>query len=567
MRYLLMVTGWALAMAGPVQAAHTIHAGALTSDYVLSPQIQGGDLTALDVELRFHVDGKGMARLDLPDHWGGGEHLYDHLEGLSLAGATRVETPEPQTRLIHAKPYALITVRYRIKANLKAGQWPDADHQSEPAVGPAYFHLFGQSTFATVDGRDDDPATFRWAGADGWTFVSALEAMDGLHVDDIVNSAAIAGKAVHVDALRTAHTNLRIASIGDFGYDLGAFNADIAKVITTEQAFWDDGQRAFVVILSPVSDVGQFIRGTGEHGAFDMMTTAAVPETMLKTTLAHEYFHTWNPLALGGPEPGGMSGYWFSEGLTDYYGRKMALRAGIIDLKGFVEAWNDTLGRYAASPVRTAPNSTIATDFWSNPDAGFLAYDRSSALAIQWNRDWHGKGVTLDRFMLAMRDAAKTDPAYGQKAFTERAQTVAASLGVDVGGDIEHHIVLGEPVHLGEDAFGGCLKVVDKDVAAIDFGYDAEKSIASGVFTGVEPDSNAYRAGLRDGMVRLARLGGDPGDSTVPFSFKVRDTDGTEKVITYLPQGKAHFTRQMVVIPDGLSTEALAACTAMVAAY
>ncbi len=567
MRYLFVAAGCVLAIGGPARAAHTIHGGALTSDYALSPQMQAGELTALDVELRFKTDGKGLARLDLPDHWGGAEHLYEHLDALTIAGAIKVDTPEPQTRLIHARPFALITVRYRLKANLKLGQWPDADHQSEPAIGPAYFHLFGQSTFAMVDGRDDDPATFHWAGADGWTFASALEPADGLRVDDVANSAAIAGKAVHIETVKTAHTALRIASIGDFSYDLNAFNGDIAKVIGTEQAFWDDGQPAFVVTLSPVSDRGQFIRGTGEHGAFDMMTTADVREVMLKTTLAHEYFHTWNPLALGGPEPGETSGYWFSEGLTDYYGRKMALRAGIIDLKGFADAWNDTLGRYATLPVRAAPNSLIASDFWKNPDAGFLAYARGSTLAVQWNQAWRGKGVTLDRFMLAMREAAKADPAFSQKAFTERAQAVAATLGVDAGGDIESNVVLGAPVHLSPEAFGGCLKVVDRDVAVVDFGYDAEKSVASGVFTGVELDSNAYKAGLRDGMVRLARLGGDPGDSTVPFSFKVRDADGTEKVITYLPQGKTHFPRQQIVIPDGLSPQALEACTVAVAAY
>ena len=567
MRYLFMVVGLAVAMAGPARAAHTIHAGALTSDYVLSPRIEGGALTALEVELRFHADAKGQARLDLPDHWGGGRHFYERLQDLTVAGAASVDTPEPQTRLIHARPYAAITVHYRIAANLKAGQWPDMDHQSDPAVGPDYFHVFGQSIFAAVDGRDDDPATFHWAGADGWTFVSALEPAEGLRVTDVVDSAAIAGKAVHVDTLKTAHTDLRIASIGDFSYDLGAFNADIGKVIAAEQAFWDNGQPAFVVTLSPVSDAGQAIRGTGGRASFDMMTTPAVPEVMLKTTLAHEYFHTWNPFALGGPEPGAASGYWFSEGVTDYYGRKMALRAGIIDLAGYVGAWNDTLSRYAASPVRTAPNSTIASDFWSNPEAGFLAYDRGSALAVQWNHDWRGKGVTLDRFLQALREAAKADAAFGQKPFTERVEGVARGLGIDVADDLAHHVVEGQPVHLSEDAFGGCLKVADQDVAAIDFGYDAEKSVASGVFTGVEPDSNAYRAGLRDGMVRLARLGGDPNDSRVPFSFKVRAADGTEKVITYLPQGQAHFTRQQVTIPQGLAAQALAACTAAVAAY
>jgi predicted metalloprotease with PDZ domain len=572
MRYALMAAGLFLATTAQARPVSHHPDAPPASDYVLSPEMQGDALTALDVELRFQADATGLTRLNLPDHWGGGQHLYDHIDQLNITGATTVEAPQPQTRLIHSKPHATISVRYRIAATLHAGEWPTMDHAADPAIGPDYFHVFGQSLFASVDGWESAPATFHWTGLPGWTFASALEPASGLRVADVVNSAAIAGKAVHVDDLRTKHTDLRVASIGDFTFDLNSFNADIGKAVAAEQAFWGDGQPRFVVTLSPVSDPGEALRGTGENGAFDMVTTPAVPEVMLKTTLAHEYFHTWNPAALGGPEPGSTSGYWFSEGLTDYYGRKLALRAGIIDVKGYVEAWNDTLSRYAASPLRTAPNSVIARDFWSDPDAGFLAYDRGSILAAQWNHDWRIKGVTLDTFMQAMRDAAKADSGkadfgFGKQAFITRVRAVTAKLGLDAGEDLNRHITQGEPVHLSADAFGGCLKVIDEDVAVVDFGYDAEKSIASGVFAGVEPDSNAYRAGLRDGMTRLERLGGDPGDSRVPFSFRVRDANGAESVITYLPQGKAHFTRQRIVIPDGLDTQALMACQSTVAAY
>jgi hypothetical protein len=41
----------------------------------------------------------------------------------------------------------------------------------------------------------------------------------------------------------------------------------------------------------------------------------------------------------------------------------------------------------------------------------------------------------------------------------------------------------------------------------------------------------------------------------------------TQTVITYLPQGKAHFTRQRIIIPDGLSPDAQAACRSDVAAF
>ncbi len=80
---------------------------------------------------------------------------------------------------------------------------------------------------------------------------------------------------------------------------------------------------------------------------------------------------------------------------------------------------------------------------------------------------------------------------------------------------------------------------MSQQVPVLDFGYDAENTMASGVFAGVESDSNAYRAGLRDGMKRLAILGGDPGDSSVPFRFRVRD-DADRHYLFAAGQGPLH---------------------------
>jgi len=84
------------------------------------------------------------------------------------------------------------------------------------------------------------------------------------------------------------------------------------------------------------------------------------------------------------------------------------------------------------------------------------------------------------------------------------------------------------------------------------------------VFAGVDPAGKAYAAGLRDGMTRIDRKGGDPFDSSVPVTFVVRDAAGRTLSITYLPQGKTSHIRQRVVVPAGLSDAARATCVAAV---
>ena len=68
---------------------------------------------------------------------------------------------------------------------------------------------------------------------------------------------------------------------------------------------------------------------------------------------------------------------------------------------------------------------------------------------------------------------------------------------------------------------------------------------------GVDPDGPAYRAGLRNGMKRIARDGGEPGDSRVPIIYRVRDESGAERVIRYKPEGHSTVTFQQVGWPAG----------------
>ena len=535
--------------------------------YSMTPVISAQGLKRLDFTLSFQADRTGPVTIDLPDHWGGGERLYRHLEDLTVHGAQSVNMPDEKTRVAQVRAGETIRVTWHIDANLDAGHFPDQDGEVDPAISPDYFHLFGQAAFAVVRDSYNASARFNWAGPEDWNFVSPLEARE-LTVNNIIQSVSLAGPQVKVSHLKTPHTDLRVASVGDYNFDLGDFNAAIARTLATEQAFWGDGQKAFVVTLSPVHYSGAVgLRGSGESNAFDMLSSAAVPEDMLKITLAHEYFHNWNPIALGGPEAGATPGYWFSEGVTDYYGRKMALRAGTIDLRAFVAAWNEVLDTYAASPVRDAPNTLITEQFWKSHDADQLAYQRGAILAVHWNRQWRNRGVTLDQFMIAFRDGVDADPKMADKTFPARLQIIADRLGVPIADDLARHVIKGVPVTLPEDAFGGCLRLADVDVKVMDFGYDAEKTGNTGVFAGVEVGSNAYVAGLRDGMTRLERLGGSPTDMTVPFSFHVRDTEGKEKIITYLPESQRPVRRRHLIIPDGLTNSQLSECAAQVAAY
>lgn len=535
-------------------------------NYRLSPVMRNGQLQALRVEMRFPADADGVTDLQLPNHYRGEKDLYKYLNNLQITGASEVEAPTPDIRRLHSKPNADIVVSYRLDANLKVGIVPPADMTSLPVIAPDGFHVFGPDMFAWPKGRETEAARYEATFPRAWTIAASMSPSGGA-VRDVIRSVVLGGINLRTVHLKIGDSDLTVASKGRFQFDMANMNRNLLHAMQTENDFWGEGPDHFLITLSQIdAGAGQTYEGTGVSNGFDVMATHNISPDILYLYNTHEYFHTWNPIALGGAEPEGATGYWFSEGLTDYYSRKLALRAGIIDLKAYISAWNMALNRYALSADRNAPNHQAAADFWSSDDAvSHTDYDRGAILAAQWNADWRARGVTLDQMMHAMQATAKADPDFVKLSFVARVTKVMDGFGIDERSDLQQHITDGVPILLTPDVLGGCLKVVTEQALVLDRGYDADKSGATGVFTGVNPDSNAYKAGLRDGMTYLARLSGDSDDATVPYSFRVKTPDGQPQIITYLPQGEATYERQRVVMPDNLTKAQVQTCTEDVA--
>jgi predicted metalloprotease with PDZ domain len=413
------------------------------------------------------------------------------------------------------------------------------------------------------------PATFSADLPAGWVFASNLQNLASLGGTeaDVVKSVLMGGIDVHIDTFQTAHTRLRVASAGRFDFTAADFNDRVKRIIATEQAFWGDGQSDFLVTLAPITRKpgGMSNHGEGRSGGFAMITVPDTPLEVLSFSLAHEYFHSWNPGELGGADPDPeATGYWFSEGFTDYYGRKLALEAGVVDLTQFVAEWNMSLNRYAGSAHRLASNKELSEHPWTDAAWQKAPYDRGAILAVYLNAEWRGRGVTLDRFMRTLRDRVAADPKLGALPFRQRIAAVTTGLGVPVDEELTRYIDRGEAIVLPEDAFGGCLRVLSDQVPDFAPGYDVARTRAAGVYVGVDPDAAAYGAGIREGMTRLDSQGGDPGDGSVPIHATVRDADGHVRTVIFVPAAKTSHLRQRLVLPDQMTTDEAKACAAAI---
>lgn len=526
--------------------------------YRLSPVFEGDTLAALKVEIRFHEGPSGRTRLAWIKTWAGDDRLWRHARGLKIEGGQA--TPDgPGAWIVAAPPGTPITATYRVVSAYDHDPTDSNSHQSWPVIRPGWMFAVGEALFAQPEDHDKSPATFEWTGAPmGFGFASDLEHLAGPNrkatrpgtVDDVLESVVVGGWDLRLIEKRIDGARLRVAIVGRYGFSDKDFAAQVFDILKTERAFWAEPAQPYLVAMSPtLGEARRFsVSGTGRTDAFALWVDPGAGQADLRWLLAHEYFHTWNPIALGSlPEgPTEPLGYWFSEGFTDYYAWKLMLAGGQFGPAEFARRWNETLRAYAISPLKSAPNTVVMTNFWTSQDAQKLPYYRGAILAAVLDQQARAKGSSLDAAMRELRRmaAVKGETRHADELFPFAYE---AATGIDPRPMIRRHMVEGEPLALTDGALGPCFQVATQQVAAFDRGWDPDATRAAGMtLAGVKPDSPAYAAGLRDGMKLLEIIAAEPGDATRPYVVKVRPTGEADQVISYLPAGSGLITRQAV---------------------
>lgn len=549
--------------------------------YRLSPKLQGDELVALTVDLRFDMPMRGgPTRLRLPQSWAGAAQLWRNVHDVSILGATAVEPVDPVTPtewIIRAAPKTRIYVSYEVRSAYPEPPKASVGQPFEPIITPTWFYAFGQALFATVDVPDPE-VTFSFAKAPpGFAFASDLEHLppEGAQIGELLDSVVIGGSAVRVHAAKGAgNERLRVALAGEFTFSPTDFTELATAILLASRSLFGARGEPFLIAVSPlVPESGSSIGGTSMGDAFALSISQDTPLPALALTISHEYFHTWNPRLLGGPEEQQAverQNKWFSEGFTDFYAPRLLQRTGRATPEDFLASWNELLLAYASSPVRAAPGKRIEDDYWNDPDVGKLPYQRGRLLAALWDhklRQATGDASDLDDVLVTMHRSFELAPDADRKQLPPAADRFLAAYqgkgGPALDEDVARYLVRGEPIELPADVFGACVRVKKEERAAFERGWDpVATSRNKNVVTGLRKGSFAYNAGLRDGMTILRRLSGAPGDVTVPYSLRV--LAGTrERTITFWPRGEGKVSVQRLELTAARTPESRAACSAL----
>ncbi|WP_277970259.1 hypothetical protein [Sphingomonas echinoides] len=528
--------------------------------YTLAPVLSGGALTALRVQVRFRVDPSGVSDFEWANGWAGERRLWQWERDFAVAGATAVEKKGDGHWQMKAAPGTELTVSYRILSAYDNDPTVEDSDQPRPVIRPRWFYGVGDALFGYPNGRENAPATFDWLGAPGIGFASDLEHLAGQRrratrpgtVADALESVVIGGRDLRTFPALDG-SGVRVATVGRYVFTPEQLDGLARRVINVERTFWKSDQHApFLVTAAPIvgSPTATSFGGTGRGDAFALWIDQRTPLDRMKWLLAHEYFHTWNPVLLGATsedQAARPADYWFSEGITDYYARVLMVRAGLISPTEFAAQWNEMLAGYAGSPVRTMTGARAAAAFWNDEMAQKLPYQRGAMLAAMWNARLLGgsRGATsLDTVLHAQIASARASKMSATSLF----RALAADRGLNIAPDETRYLVKGEPIVLPADTFGQCATVVTEQRPSFSRGFDAEATAGAGnVATGVDRRLPAFAAGLRDGMKILARTEGEPDNALIPYALLVED-NGKQRTIRYLPQGHESVTVQQLRI-------------------
>lgn len=275
-----------------------------------------------------------------------------------------------------------------------------------------------------------------------------------------------------------------------------------------------------------------FVTTFGEKGQGD-------DPQALKFTLAHEMFHTFQPMLASADPAEQLAGGWFNEGLAVFYQRVLPLRSGLISLDDFLRDVNYYAARYYTNALGNTPNSEVPARFWEDTRIRTLPYDRGFLYFVTVDeavRNESGGKRSLDDLMLQMKAREQANQPVTTEVWEAAIRQEIGEAGVRSFRDM----LAGAAPLPGSSAFGPCFKRVSKQLRRYELGF-APKVLTESPrkVRDLIPDSAAERAGLRNGDVITHPVPQDDvqGRQDRKLTLQIL-RDGVPMTIEYLPRSE-----------------------------
>jgi predicted metalloprotease with PDZ domain len=469
---------------------------------------------------------------------------------------------------LHFTPGAPIRISYVLVKDWKGPL--DSGTRFRPDLSRDYFHIIVKTSLvhpaldpsSVVDVQFDwNNLPLEWSLATSFGTDDRCQTFHGMW-RDAENSLFVGGDYRIYHTVVSNHV-LHFAIRGKWSFSDDEWIRQVRKIIEFERTFWDDNDFPdFLVTLTPFDQDHGSSGGTALTNSF--MEHLSRLDTLSSGTLAqlaHEIFHEWNPYRIGYLPGSNYTVSWFYEGFTRYYQDFILYRAGLMMFPDYVAAVNEKIRAY---DVREGTDVTLQ-EFIRRHSADQSILDqldsRRGAVIAAWldatiRQQSRGRW-SLDNLMF---DLFKQNVTYRRnhtgKPMELNNQRVFRMVSKYIRSHsrklLRQYVKKGGSIQVPENFLGPCVQSRAETAIKFDLGF-ARKSIdtETRMVTGVEPASEAWKAGLRDGQ-KLVGWSFSFGDTSKQVRLTVKTPNG-EEVLKYFPRGRQVSVQRFILDPSQYS--------------
>lgn len=494
------------------------HQSLATIHYTLTPHPET-QTPHLEVNMIFPGETSGKTLIELPLQWAG-ENYLDQIQEIiihsSTAKITKLED-KPAFRIIHHTPSEELHLSYKVYPT-------PTSHQSlnvtQVIMLKDLYHIAGGGTFilptfsekekkSSLWGGENRNFVIKWQGLpEEWTTISSHGIGEKIQFEGTISdlfSIYVTGK-VRVYPFQIQNQPVYLSLYGKFDFTSDEIlKQDLQSIINSQRMFFNDHQFPYFLISMIEGNDPNRAGGTAFTNSFAMFypKTHSIPNDHL-LGFSHEHFHTWVGHKIHGTiEDEGLN-YWWSEGFTEYHSKNILFQNKQISLEKITEEYNTMLLKYFLSPVINEPNKKIKEAFWISEDIKNLPYNRGFVFAFLL--DGLIRKNTLNQHSLAdltqdlFNNSQKTKQPFTPDLL-EKLATKYIPMGIQA--ELQAFIEEGATISLAPLMSELPIKIVKK--GSFDLGFSLDSLVNKKIIENIDPKSNAYQAGLRNGQAVTKR--------------------------------------------------------------
>jgi predicted metalloprotease with PDZ domain len=358
------------------------------------------------------------------------KNLYERLEGFEVIAGDAEFVPyknKSDYKRIKARAGEQVTFRYYV-LGLDVAEPDRKESFSAPIVRDDYFQITGNMALAipAIQPDIEYPLTIEWNLPAGFThytsFASPEPSQKVMTTSNILgDSMFLAGSKLKRFQIKVDKNPVDIVFNGywpKLGYN--RFVDVVQKLLKTQRDTLEDHNFPyFLVSFIDLRDENKKFAGFAHQNSFRAYLPRQSDQIGPQAShlISHELMHAWiGKIIKVGEGSFGIDGKWFTEGWTDYFGRVMALRAGVFMKPGvedYFDSLNYTLSKYYSSAYNLSSLDFVTKNMYqttkANDEIDQLPYQQGEIMAIELNRKIHEQNPTksLDDVLKAMLAIAR----------------------------------------------------------------------------------------------------------------------------------------------------------------